>query len=201
MAVIAYTPTTADLPVGGVWTLVVAASDADGVAAVTAPTFTVTLPGGTTTAPAATLLSSGVWRATYVPAAAGRYTARVVSTGNGAVDFVATVSGATLTADMPDLDELRDYLKIEIGDTSRDDDITSALAAETDAQRSVCRVPAAYPNDLREALHRRVARNLALRALPLAVLRGDAEAGNTILPGRDPEVRRLEAPWRKRKMG
>jgi hypothetical protein len=46
-----------------------------------------------------------------------------------------------------------------------------------------------------------VARNLAMRGLPVAVLRGDGEAGDTILPGRDPEVRRFEAPYRRLKMG
>jgi hypothetical protein len=36
-----------------------------------------------------------------------------------------------------------------------------------------------------------------MRAQPLAVLHGDAEAGTTAyLPGSDPEVRRLEGPYR-----
>ena len=58
-----------------------------------------------------------------------------------------------------------------------------------------------YPKDLRQALLRRVQRNLALRALPLAVLQGDAEAGSTILPGKDLEVRRLEGPFRRLLVG
>jgi hypothetical protein len=76
--------------------------------------------------------------------------------------------------------------------------IVETLAAETSAQAAACAVPASYPNALGLALKRRVARALTMRALPLAVLQGDAEIGSaTFLPGRDPEVRRLEAPYRK----
>lgn len=88
-----------------------------------------------------------------------------------------------------------------LGDTSyTTDELTAALAAEKAAQAARCRVPAddaSWPADLVEALCRRVARNLALRGIPLAVLQGDAEAGSLIPPGRDPEVRRLEGPHRR----
>jgi hypothetical protein len=95
---------------------------------------------------------------------------------------------------MPALGDVKGYL----GDTSTNDEVLQdALDAETAAQMGVCTLPAVYPLDLREALLRRVARNLALRGIPLAVLQGDAETGNLTLPGRDPEVRRLEAPHRK----
>lgn len=56
-----------------------------------------------------------------------------------------------------------------------------------------------WPDDLREALIRRVARNLAMGALPLGVQA--TEVGGMVLGGKDPEVRRLEAPWRKVVMG
>jgi hypothetical protein len=107
----------------------------------------------------------------------------------------------------PDLDEVLEYLKLAGKD--RDAEVTSALAAEVAAQRRVVRARAfgvdpvpglpstPYPADLSEALKRRVARNLALRGVPLAVLQSDSEAGPAILPGRDPEVRRLEAPYKK----
>lgn len=102
---------------------------------------------------------------------------------------------------IPDLAAVKTYL----GSTSASDErIDSALVAESAAQAAVCRIPVDpidYPDDLAEALKRRVARNLALRGLPLAVPTGDAEAGNTILPGRDPEVRRLEAPHRRLVVG
>ena len=95
---------------------------------------------------------------------------------------------------IPDLMAVTDYL----GDAAsrwQEADLTAALAAETAAQARRCTIPDPYPDDLAEALLRRVARNLALRALPLAVLQGDAETGLMTLPGRDPEVRRLEAPF------
>lgn len=90
-----------------------------------------------------------------------------------------------------------------LGRTSATDaQIQQALDAETAAQATRCRVADPAPADLEEALCRRVACNLARRGLPLAVLQGDAESGRTdYVPGRDPEVRRLEAPWRRTVMG
>ncbi|GIF71905.1 hypothetical protein [Asanoa siamensis] len=90
-----------------------------------------------------------------------------------------------------------------LGETSwTEEEIQGALDAELAAQAKVCRVPVDMPADLAEAVKRRVARNLALRPLPLAVLQGDAQGGSdTVLPGRDPEVRRLEAPHRKLVIG
>lgn len=85
------------------------------------------------------------------------------------------------------------------GTTYSEDEITKALAAETAAQRRVCRISGNdLPPDLLEALLRRVARNLSMRRLPLGVM-GD-EAG-TRLGSTDPEVRRLEGPYRKLTVG
>jgi hypothetical protein len=97
-------------------------------------------------------------------------------------------------------DDVVNYLGDVSGQWSAEER-TRVLAAELQAQRDTCRIPAVYNAALREALLRRVQRNLALRSLPLAVLTGDADGGTSILPGRDPEVRRLEAPYRKRKVG
>lgn len=92
-----------------------------------------------------------------------------------------------------------------LGDTSyTTEEITAALAAEQAAQAARCRVPAddaTWPADLTEALKRRVARNLALRNLPLAQLEGDADLGGITPRVVDGEVRRLEAPWRKVMLG
>lgn len=118
-----------------------------------------------------------------------------VVTATELIDVVAAGSG------VPDLDDVKVYLKIDLGDTSQDVDVQGALEAEIQAQRDVCRIPEVFSASLREALFRRVARNLALRGIPLAVLRGDGEAGDTVLPGKDPEVRRFEAPHRKRVVG
>lgn len=85
-------------------------------------------------------------------------------------------------------------------------EIESAFNAEAAAQRSVCRVPVdpePWPDDLVEALHRRVAHNLANRALPLGVKASIAEYAvqNVRVGGTDAEVKRLEAPYRKLVVG
>jgi hypothetical protein len=82
------------------------------------------------------------------------------------------------------------------------DQIAEALAAETAAQARACRIPVEdgpYPADLDEALCRRVAHNLALRALPLGVQANvsDMAVQTTRVGGMDAEVRRLEGPHRK----
>lgn len=197
MAVIAYTPTIADLPVGGVWLLGVVVTDPGGLAVDVAPDVTITLPDGTTASPVPELVTTGAHLARYVTVQAGRHIATVDAATDGTAAFAAHTNPVVAASGMPDLDETRAYLRYDVDDTSRDSEIQNALNAEQAAQRAVCRVPAAYPADLREALLRRVARNLALRGLPLAVLQGDGEAGDTILPGRDPEVKRLEAPHRR----
>lgn len=96
---------------------------------------------------------------------------------------------------MATLAEVKAYL----GDVSwSDGEIQDALDAENAAQAKACNIPTStVPADLENALMRRVQRNLTLRNLPLAVLQGDAEAGNLYLPGRDPEIRRLESPYRR----
>lgn len=100
-----------------------------------------------------------------------------------------------------ELDEVKAYLG-ESADGWTDDEITSALTAETLAQSRVCRVPADMPADLAEALKRRVARSLNVRALPLgyAVQVDDTGFGISRL-GYDAEIRRLEAPWKKVTVG
>lgn len=90
-----------------------------------------------------------------------------------------------------------------------DDEVSAALAAETVAQARVVSFPAEdpltplpYPADLAEALYRRVARNLAMRAIPLGAQPTITEMGiGTFRPGQDPEVRRLEAPYRRLVVG
>lgn len=54
-----------------------------------------------------------------------------------------------------------------------------------------------WPDDLLEAVGRRVAHNLAVRQLPLGVQPGvDGLGGGTDIAAYDREVRRLEAPYR-----
>lgn len=87
--------------------------------------------------------------------------------------------------------------------------VASALASEVAAQAKVVRFPAdpeppaeplPYPADLAEALFRRVAHNLAVRPLALGVQveLSETAVASTRVGGVDAEVRRLEAPYRKR---
>jgi hypothetical protein len=64
-------------------------------------------------------------------------------------------------------------------------------------------IPGAYPEDLTEALYRRVAHNLSMRALPLGIQANISEmaVSTTRVGGLDAEVARLEAPYRKRVVG
>ena len=105
----------------------------------------------------------------------------------------------------PDLTAVIDYL----GNAASSWDgiaVQAALVAEQGDQLARVRLPLndagdpVYPPALAEALCRRVAHNLAARAFPLGVQATvtDVAAINTYVPGRDAEVRRLEAPWRRR---
>lgn len=200
MGVRTLTPTSDLLPIGGRWIIAVEVTDDDGLPAGTAPVVTVTLPAGSTATPTVEEVSTGVYRAAYEVGTAGRYVARAVAAGFGAADFAAYAAATTAGTGMPDTDDVAAYMVGEAASWTTDE-LQDALNAEAAAQRSTCRVGAVYPDDLRQALLRRVVRNLAMRQLPLAVLRGDAEGGDTVLPGRDPEVRRLEAPYRKLVVG
>jgi hypothetical protein len=205
MGVRALSSTSVDRTVGGVWDLLVDVRDVDGCLTDDAPVVTVTLPDASTSTPAVETVGTGVYRAEHVPAAAGRYVARAVTTSHGAVDFTAFVTAIVPAAGMPNLVDLRgdpgdgEDLGYLGPNSWTDADIQDALDAEAAAQRRVCRVPADYPDDLRQALLRRVARNLSMRRLALALARGDAEAGSSdiVLSGSDPEVRRFERPFRK----
>lgn len=206
MSVTVLSSPSVELPVGGLWLISVAVTEP--VLPAVAPTVTVTLPDASTATPTVVTVGGGyVYYAEVITAAAGRYTARVTTVGDGAADFVAYVTAVTANSAMPALEDLRgvdpdredlDDLGYLGANSWTDDEIQDALDAEAAAQRRVCRVPAAYPADLRQALLRRVAVNLARRGLPLSMLQGDAEGGGTApLPANDAEVRRLERAHRK----
>lgn len=104
---------------------------------------------------------------------------------------------------VPTLAEVRTRLSLTEARISTEE-LTDVLAAEVQLQAQVCRIPVdptdppadAFPAPLRGAIFRRIARALAMKGIPLAVLQGDAETGTTYLPSNDPEVRRLERPYR-----
>jgi hypothetical protein len=203
MAVRALSHPTVDRNVGGVWDILVDVRDSDGDLADDAPVVTVTLPDATTVTPAVETVTTGVYRAEYIPAVEGRFVAQAVTTSHGAADFVCYVSEVVANGDLPDAYAVQDYMGEESASWDLDE-IDAALAAETAAQRRVCRVPAAYPPDLREALLRRVQVNLARRRQMTELPRGDGDVPELppmVPPGRDPEIRRFEAPFRKLVMG
>ncbi len=193
----AITQTTGHLDVGDTWLLGVAVyDDIDGDLVDATVTATVTRPDTTTDSPAAVRDQLGVYLASHVVTQSGRYTARVVVTGpvTSAVPFAVDVEAV---AARPTLAQVKDYLKDGATGWS-DAQIQAALDAETAAQSRSCRIPADYPPDLAEALKRRVRRNLAMRGIPLGVQ--TSEVG-PVRVGRDPEIRRLEAPYPKLRVG
>lgn len=106
---------------------------------------------------------------------------------------------------VPTVEVIEIYLAANGGSWDTDA-VQGAYLAEKAAQASVCKVPAddaEWPDSLAEALGRRVAHNLALRALPLGVQASLSEGGvaQTRVGGTDAEVRRLEGPYRKRVVG
>lgn len=96
---------------------------------------------------------------------------------------------------------------VDVNDVTTYPQIEDALAAEVAAQAKKVTYPTdenaapiAAP-DLDEALKRRVQRNLAMRALPLSMTLGDGEGMAVRIGGTDPEIRRLEGPYRRRVVG
>lgn len=90
---------------------------------------------------------------------------------------------------------VRDYLGAAAAQWD-DAELTSALAAENGDQGTKCRIPTVRPAALDEALKRRVARNLAMRKVPLGIAASEIEA--TQVRALDPEIKRFEAPYRRR---
>ncbi|WP_340540420.1 hypothetical protein [Nocardioides sp. GXZ039] len=76
--------------------------------------------------------------------------------------------------------------------------IEATYRAEVADQEARCRVDP-YNDALAEALVRRVARALAMRNVPLGIQVDDF--GSTRIGSTDPEVRRLEGPFRRLVVG
>lgn len=164
----------------------------------TTVTLTATLAGAapetlTTTSPAV-----GQILAAYRPTVAGPYTFRLVLDGEHATAVEDRVMVTALDPSNLTITQMRAYL----GDTSADDaEIAGAILAERHAQAARCRIDR-YGPDLLEALKRRVARNLAARRVPVASFTAfDGGSTSTRVPAQDPEIRRLEAPYRRLTVG
>lgn len=182
------------------WVLRALVVDADGTPSADVPTVTITEAGAAEVGPfdMDSTVCPGVFRLVHYPGLPGRAVATATHASHGVVSWVADVRRVVTAAGMPTVTTCNNY----IGDHSWSDaDVQDALDTEMAAQFAVCRIPAAYPADLRAAVHRRVQRNLSLRSLPLAVRESADGESQMIVPGRDPEVRRLEGPYRKVSIG
>jgi hypothetical protein len=140
---------------------------------------------------------TGIYTGLYVLEAPGRYLATMSVEGIGGGSESFTVDADPPEAARPNRNAIKTYLG-QTGLSYDDDQIDSALTAELAAQDAVCRIRD-YTADLAEALKRRVARNLAMHNVPLGI-QAD-ETGGTRVGSIDPEIRRLEAPYKKRVVG
>lgn len=159
---------------------------------------TVTNPSGTTSSPTPVVAETEV--SISVPLdEEGRYLAVVTVTTDGVPDVSAyTVYAEEPGGVVPGIEAVKSYLDVVGGTSWPDEEIQTALTAETRAQARVCRIPDTYPADLAEALKRRVARNLAARSIPVAQITSfDGGQQVSRVPAWDSEVRRLEGPFLK----
>jgi hypothetical protein len=119
----------------------------------------------------------------------------VASASFGNDVITCTAYARAVTGQLPDASAITSYL----GETSATGaEIADAIAAETAAQAARCRIPADYPDDLGQALKRRVARNLAARGVLLAQYTSfEGGTTSTQVPRLDAEIQRFEAPWRR----
>lgn len=189
-----------ELPVDDLWTIQVQVTDIEGEQAEDTLIFTVTDPAGATLLPTVVDDGCGWYSAAVTVDAAGRWVAAIAGLVYGAAAATAYASGIVDAAGMPVLADVDEYL----GNHSHsDDELQDALDAEAANQRKVCRVPAEYGADLRQALLRRVARNLAMRRQKLGlILPGDEGSDRaSFIPRLDAEIRRFEGPYRRLKVG
>jgi len=162
----------------------------------TSYSLTVRRPDGTDEALVATNPEVGDWRCDYFPTVDGRFVATFVATGDVADAIEDTFDVAPPASAAVTVDQVKQYAGANSGiDQWSDTELATTLAAEQSAQARACRIDP-YSLDLQEALKRRVVRNLALRALPIGIA-GGANFEPTRIAKRDPEIRRLEGPYRK----
>lgn len=96
-----------------------------------------------------------------------------------------------------DLQHIRSWVGVPTTSVS-DEQLQQVVDAESRSQARICRVPAEpapYPQDLEQALYRRVARHLAAKSIPTGLV-GVGEYGPSRLPYFDAEIERLEGPVR-----
>ncbi|MBI4941860.1 MAG: hypothetical protein HY830_14040 [Actinobacteria bacterium] len=185
---------------GGVVPLTVEVCDADGLPANAGAHALAMTRDGVSTGESLTLTNpeTGRYQLDYTPAQVGRYVAVATFTGANAGVAVDVFDVLAAGLSVVTLADVQAYL----GDVSwTGPEIQQALDAERAAQRRRCRVDD-YGHDLREALCRRVARNLAARAVPVASFTSfEGGATSTRVPTKDPEISRLEGPYLRMVVG
>lgn len=108
---------------------------------------------------------------------------------------------------MTALSDLQTYLTStlasKIGEAVLSDVLDAEIADQAARIRPVYRLAVtnweAFAPALREAVMRRCCRNLAMRKLPLGI--SETEANSIHIGSSDPEIRRLEAPYRRMPVG
>ena len=190
-------PSTVDRELGQLWQFAIESTEA--------PLITVTRPNGTTqNAPVTASAPYGLYVASFLLTLPGRHIATVSTASIGGLSLACYAIAITLNGGMPDAAAVADWLEAAGGASYTTADIEKELAVEGAAQRRICDVPAAMPEELREALIRRTVRALFMRRQLTELPRsdgGDFDLAPIVPPGRDPEVRRLESPHRKLTMG
>lgn len=189
---------TSDLSVGQVWTIM--------VDALSEPVVTITLPNATTVTPdVQTFYDSfdqAFYAIEYIPLVAGRFTASIAATDEGALVAQAFVLAAVGTP--PTGAQLGAWMGGAGAHSYTEEDLDDAMAVALAAQRRVCRVPASYPADLAWAALRRGARTLYMKRQLTEQPRSegaDFDLPATFPPGRDQGIRELESSWRKLPIG
>jgi hypothetical protein len=188
----------AALVVGGQWCVEFLTSEDDFTVS-SNPALTVSLPDGTTIEPEYEWsTSTGVYQYRIDVTQTGRWVAEIAGDDFLPRYITAFALPVTLESGMPVVGDAVAYMGI--GVESPDLDVLEdVFEAEKASQRARCRIPAAYPPDLRVALLRRVKRAWEMRSNTSA---SDADAPFTgYVPNTDPEVRRLEGPYRKVVLG
>lgn len=186
--------------VGGEWVIEFFTTDDCYLSGAYEPTVVVTLPDGTSDTP---VYEDGTLAGYYllrIPITqAGRHVATVSSLEIGTSFITAEALTVSTEAEMPTAGDVLDYLTSGGQSSSfSEQQIESFLASERAAQARRCRIPASYPPDLRMALLRRVQRAMAMKGIVYDGETTDFDGGTTTFrPTSDPEIRRLEAPYRK----
>jgi hypothetical protein len=103
------------------------------------------------------------------------------------------------------IEDVRTYIRDDGAETWTDDQLQETVDSEFSAQTAKCRQvflvdEDSYPEDLRQAMLRRCQRALAMRGQVLG-MQTSPEGDAVIIPRNDPEIVRLEGPYKRMPVG